>query len=131
MTAIVAGKERNNEVRSGQVDPGLIDHVRLALRLYRDPRISILLKMMLPLFALIYLVSPIDLIPDFILGLGQIDDLGVLTIAVLLISKLLPRLAPDEIVAEHRAAMGFDNDRDEQRGEVIVDAPYHVRDSAR
>lgn len=120
-----------NEVRSGQVDLGLIDYVRLALRLYRDPRISILLKVMLPLFALIYLVSPIDLIPDFILGLGQIDDLGVLTIAVLLISKLLPRMAPDEIVAEHRAAMGFDNDRDEQRGEVIVDAPYHVRDSAR
>jgi uncharacterized membrane protein YkvA (DUF1232 family) len=47
---------------------------------------------------LIYLLSPIDLIPDFALpGLGEIDDVVVLMLAL----KMFVDLSPASIVAEH------------------------------
>jgi uncharacterized membrane protein YkvA (DUF1232 family) len=32
--------------------------------------------------AILYIISPIDLIPDYIIGLGQIDDLAILSLAL-------------------------------------------------
>ena len=39
--------------------------------------------------ALVYLVSPFDLIPDWLLGLGIVDDLGVVTLLVWLALRIL------------------------------------------
>jgi uncharacterized membrane protein YkvA (DUF1232 family) len=55
--------------------------VKLLARLVRDPRISIRRKAFAAA-ALAYVVSPIDLIPDFVAALGQIDDLFVAAIAL-------------------------------------------------
>lgn len=41
-----------------------------------------------------YLLSPIDLIPDFIPVLGWVDDALVVTLLVNLIVRLLPQPAP-------------------------------------
>lgn len=46
-------------------------------------------KIVLVLCAL-YLASPIDLIPDFIPVIGQLDDLAVIAIAVKYINKHVP-----------------------------------------
>ena len=43
------------------------------------------------ILGLLYLVSPVDLIPDFIPILGWLDDGLVLTLLVSLAYKLLPR----------------------------------------
>jgi len=53
----------------------LFQQARLAVRLLREPRVPLLLKA-IPVLALIYLISPLDLIPDILPGLGQLDDLG-------------------------------------------------------
>lgn len=50
-----------------------------------------------------YLVSPVDVVPDFIPGIGQIDDLVILAFAL---DQMLNRV-PDEVVREH-----WDGDED-------------------
>jgi uncharacterized membrane protein YkvA (DUF1232 family) len=88
-------------------EPGLWDNLRLTSRLARDNRVAPTIKLIVPILALLYVLSPIDLIPDFLLGLGQIDDFGVIGGALLLALRLLPRLAPAPVLAEHQAAMGL------------------------
>ncbi|HET8524132.1 MAG TPA: YkvA family protein [Thermomicrobiales bacterium] len=58
------------------------------------------MKIFLPLLALVYLISPIDLIPDFLLGAGQLDDFTVILLVGIVLSRLA-RWAPAEIVNEH------------------------------
>ncbi|MEO8287984.1 MAG: DUF1232 domain-containing protein [Chloroflexota bacterium] len=79
---------------------------RLVWRLLNDNRVPSWLKIGIPLLVAIYLISPVDLIPDFILGLGQIDDLGVVLIGM----SLIIRFAPNHVVDEHRIALGYDVD---------------------
>ena len=74
---------------------------QLAWRLYGDPRVSFLLKAMAPVLGLAYFIMPIDLIPDLIPVLGQLDEIAIF----LLLMRLFISLAPPELVAEHRDAM--------------------------
>ena len=53
--------------------------------LLRDPRMPLLLKL-LPLAAVAYIASPIDLLPGIVL-----DDLAVALLALVLIIKVAPR----------------------------------------
>jgi len=68
----------------------------LFARLARDPRMPRSSKLMLAGMAA-YLASPIDLIPDFIPVLGQLDDALLLA---LVLRRLLGRAGP-ELVREH------------------------------
>lgn len=112
------------------LESGMRDRLVLAWRLLRDPRVAPVLKLLAPVAALIYLVSPIDLIPDFLLGLGQVDDLGVIALMVIALTRLLPRLASPEVLREHVARMGMSQASEEERGEEaeqVVDAAYRFR----
>ncbi len=84
--------------------PGLLQalfsRVRLAVRLVREPRVPMPAKA-LPLLATLYLISPVDLALDFLPVVGQIDDLGVLIVAL----EVFLRLCPEAAVAFHRAAI--------------------------
>jgi uncharacterized membrane protein YkvA (DUF1232 family) len=55
--------------------------VKLLGRLVRDPRVSVRRKSFAAA-ALIYVVSPIDVIPDFVAGFGQLDDLVIVAVAL-------------------------------------------------
>lgn len=69
----------------------------MAWRLLRDGRVPGWVKV-IPAIGLVYLLSPIDLIPDFVLpGLGQMDDIAV----VLLALKMFVDLSPPGVVSEH------------------------------
>jgi len=70
--------------------------VRLYWRLLWDRRVSIWPKALLVL-AIIYVLSPIDLIPDFIPFVGELDDLVVL----IAVCRLFVYLCPPKVVQEH------------------------------
>lgn len=70
--------------------------IKLIWRLARDPRVPARPKATLLLLGA-YLASPIDVIPDFIPGLGHVDDL---VIAAFALDQMLNRVSP-EIVREH------------------------------
>jgi uncharacterized membrane protein YkvA (DUF1232 family) len=68
----------------------------LFMRLARDSRVHPLRRLQLIVLGA-YLVSPIDLIPDFIPGVGQLDDAAIAA----LVLRGLVRSAGPEVVAEH------------------------------
>jgi uncharacterized membrane protein YkvA (DUF1232 family) len=70
--------------------------IRLISRLMRDPRVPGRQKAILVLLVA-YLASPVDVIPDFIPGLGQIDDL---VLAAFALDQMLNRV-PEECIREH------------------------------
>lgn len=70
--------------------------IKLVGRLMRDPRVSARSKATLVILGA-YLFSPIDVLPDVIPGLGQVDDL---VIAAFALDQILNRV-PDEVVREH------------------------------
>lgn len=86
--------------------------VKLIWRLARDPRVPARSKAIL--FVIVgYLASPIDVIPDFIPGLGQLDDLVVAAFAL---DQILNRV-PANVVREH-----WDGDDD------ILEVVQHILD---
>ncbi|MDX2160942.1 MAG: DUF1232 domain-containing protein [bacterium] len=97
-----------------QVLQGLIDQLRLTWRLIRDPRVPFYLKAV-PFLGLVYIVSPLDFIPDIIPFFGQLDDLGILLAGM----KTFETLAPAYVVQEHRDAMAFGTGTQEKQKDVI------------
>ena len=51
---------------------------------YRDVSVK---SVVIFLVALVYILSPIDLIPDYIIGLGQIDDAVILGFSLYFLEK--------------------------------------------
>ena len=81
-------------------------YIRLVWALLRDGRVPAQQKLILVGIGA-YLFFPIDLIPDFVPVLGQLDDLAV----VLLGLDLFIRSAPADIVEEHLAKISQDKDQ--------------------
>ena len=70
--------------------------VKLLARIVKDRRVPVRSKA----FAgavMIYVISPIDIIPDFVIGFGKLDDLILSAVAI----QHLVESAGPEIVAEH------------------------------
>jgi uncharacterized membrane protein YkvA (DUF1232 family) len=81
--------------RALQVITHLPDFIRLYWRLFRDPRVSVLAKALL-VATLAYVVWPLDIIPDFLPVIGEMDDLGIVIAGL----WLFIRLCPPEVVLE-------------------------------
>ena len=78
----------------------LLSHARLAVRLVREPRVPLLAKTV-PILATLYVVSPVDFIPDVVPLVGQLDDLTIMLIAL----EAFLRLCPHAALAHHREAI--------------------------
>ncbi len=74
----------------------LPNFVRLYGRLFRDARVSMWPKALL-ILSLLYVLSPIDIIPDVIPFYGEVDDLVVLIV----VCRLFMYMCPREVVREH------------------------------
>ncbi|MEM7116157.1 MAG: DUF1232 domain-containing protein, partial [Chloroflexota bacterium] len=81
-------------------DPGfwrdIWQQARLVVALLRDPKVPFYLKFV-PFLAIVYLFVPIDLVPDVLIGLGQLDDVTILLVG----SKIFIELSPAHVVAHH------------------------------
>ncbi len=92
----------------------VLTEAQLIWRLLFDRRIPVW-KKLIPAAAVLYVLSPIDLIPDIIIGLGQLDDLGILLGSL----RVFKSLIPEYIINEHVEIMG---------GSVIEVRDYKVID---
>ena len=69
----------------------------------------------IPLVAVLYVLSPLDFIPDWVIGLGQLDDLGILIGSL----RLFRSMIPENIIQEHLEII---------EGKVIEVTDYEVLD---
>jgi uncharacterized membrane protein YkvA (DUF1232 family) len=92
--------------------------LKLVYRLLLDARVPIYLKL-LPFAGLLYLISPLDFIPDVIPILGQMDDLGVIMLSMTMFVKM----CPPYLVALHRQALGVPVDEPEEEDYVSNGTP--------
>ena len=74
--------------------------VRLMIR---DPRVPPYVKAV-PFLLLLYLVSPIDIIPDVIPVLGYLDDVVITLLAFMLILKLTSVRVVEDLIQQAREA---------------------------
>ncbi len=95
--------------------------IRLVLRLMQDPRVPLFPKLIIPA-AIIYVLSPIDLLPDLILGLGQVDDIAILILGV----RFFIEMCPPDIVEEHLHALAVSNAPPGDTQENVVEGSYRV-----
>lgn len=91
----------NNQNRDLNFFAQLWRDAKLTWRLMRDPEVPIYLKL-IPAAAAIYLISPVDFIPEALLApvlgpLTGVDDLGILYLGV----KSFLQFTPNDIIQRH------------------------------
>lgn len=77
--------------------------LRLSWSLLLDKRVPMWAKL-IPIATILYVFSPIDIIPDFVLALGQMDDLMILVGGL----ELFERIVPEDVMKEHIQASPYD-----------------------
>jgi uncharacterized membrane protein YkvA (DUF1232 family) len=101
----------------------LLNSFRIAWRLLWDARVPLSTKI-IPVIVVLYILSPIDIIPDFIPGLGQIDDVALLLIGV----QAFIAMSPKDLVARLRAELNGDSSPD---GWTVTGDPASTADPDR
>lgn len=86
--------ERRLARRIGKLDFG--DKLALGRDLFRDPRVPLWARVVAVALVL-YLASPIDLLPDFIPVIGLLDDLLIVMVG----TGLLLRAVPSYVLEQH------------------------------
>jgi uncharacterized membrane protein YkvA (DUF1232 family) len=90
----------------------LFAQMRLAVRLLREPRVPMLVKV-IPILALLYVIWPLDIVPDLFPVIGQLDDMGVALLALEMFTKMCPavvRSFHQEAILRGRAYSPMDGD---------------------
>ncbi|TEU15432.1 MAG: DUF1232 domain-containing protein [Anaerolineales bacterium] len=110
----------------------IIKNIKLIWRLLNDRRVSPGLKMIVPA-TLLYLLFPVDIIPDIVPGLGQLDDIAVILLGL----KLFVEMCPKEIVRQHLDELTSmaspwrvveEDETPEAEPSRYIEAPYQVVD---
>ena len=99
----------------------LLRDLTVAWRLLWDPRVPGMLKLMLPVLALVYFISPLDLLPGL-----PFDDVAVLLVAARLFVALAPRASVDDAFAGRRRSAA--NPRTGSDDSDVIDTTWRVVD---
>ncbi|MGE5250810.1 MAG: YkvA family protein [Bacteroidota bacterium] len=100
----------------------LMMRLKLIVRLMGDRRVSPLLKL-LPIGALVYLISPVDLVMG-IPGVSALDDMAIVSLG----AYLFIEFCPPDVVQEHMKQLTSNVDIVEGRGEVVDGQATDVTD---
>ena len=103
--------------------PKVFKFGRLVWRLTFDKRVSIVLRALVPL-AILYILSPFDLLKDSIPIVGRFDDLIIMGLALLFLTKL----APPEIVDEHMDRIPKSERPEDKDPDKVVDGSSRLID---
>ncbi len=103
--------------------PKAMKFARLVWRLTFDKRVSIFLRALVPI-ALLYVISPYDILKDRIPIIGRFDDLLILGLALLFLTKL----APPNVVDEHMDRVPESNRPEDKDPEKVVDGSSRLID---
>ena len=103
--------------------PHILRFARLVWRLTFDKRVPLFLRLLLPL-AILYAVSPFDLVKDTVPILGRFDDLIFIAMALLLLVKLSPK----EVVDEHNGVTPPSNRPEDKDPDKVVDGTGRIID---
>lgn len=98
----------------------VVTRLKLILRLMGDRRVSPLVKL-IPLGAIAYLISPIDIVMG-IPGVAALDDAAILWIG----SNLFVELCPPNVVQEHMQELG--GTLEETSDEIVDVQPTDLND---
>jgi len=102
----------------------LFSHIRVSLRLLREPCVPLLFKL-IPVAAAAYVISPLDFVPDVLPIIGQLDDLGIVFIAL----EAFIRVAPVDAVDFHRSAVAQGRPFSPMpAGGEVIDAEFRRQD---
>jgi len=103
--------------------PKAMKFARLVWRLTFDKRVSIFLRALVPI-ALLYVISPYDILKDRIPIIGRFDDLLIFGLALLFLTKL----APPNVVDEHMDRVPESNRPEDKDPEKVVDGSSRLID---
>ena len=108
---MIQAKKRNEGLEKKNFLGRLIQDFGLIVPLVRDYRSGAygkfpLLSVAAIVFTVIYVVSPIDLIPDYIIGIGQIDDATVVGLCLYLMEKDLHKYKEWKMNRERESSKG-------------------------
>jgi uncharacterized membrane protein YkvA (DUF1232 family) len=113
----------NSDRRSPGFWMNLLNSFRIAWKLLWDGQVPMSAKVV-PILTVLYVLSPIDFLPDVFVGLGQLDDLAIL----LLGTQLFIAVSPKDIVARLRAEI---EGRPPDSGWTVTDNPPRDPDQPR
>lgn len=98
--------------QQGGVIKNVLNQLKLIFRLMGDSRVNFLAKL-IPIGALIYLVSPIDAVS--IPVIGAVDDAALLWLG----SYIFTELCPPDVVAEHTKALAANMNPQDTTDDVV------------
>lgn len=103
----------------------LWNNLMLSGRLLLDRRVGSGTKL-IPLLMALYILSPIDLLPDVLLPFGVVDDLGALVFGL----QMFIHNAPPEVVEEYRGRITGAGKRKRKAPEDqnVIEGQYEVKD---
>jgi uncharacterized membrane protein YkvA (DUF1232 family) len=93
-----------------------LHYLKYTLKYLKDPAVPFYKKIWIYL-VILYILSPFDLIPDPILGIGWLDDAIVFIVAALFLAEVLQGYAG-----------GTGQPRRSRDGKTIENVPYKVHD---
>ena len=113
-------------IPTGNMIQEVVQQGKLTWNLLMDPRVPLLTKA-IPIAAVAYLLMPIDVVPDVLLGLGQLDDVAIMLMGL----RMFLEFAPADVVREHLRRIASQGhwsveESDKKNKDDVVDGQFKV-----